>query len=185
MDKFIVSYDDILDENLCKNAILMFDQDKDHVERFDQEMCGFSALNITDLVEKAQINIWNPVHNQILMAIKTCGERYIQDLDCERYWPRNNSLEQVKIIKYQHKTQDRFERHIDVGDYNSAKRFLTYHMFLNDVEGGSVYFNDIDVEIKAKRGRLVLFPSTWTYAHSYMSPKDADKYAITTYLHYT
>ena len=58
MDRFIVTYDDILDENLCKNAILMFDQDKDHVERFDQEMCGFSALNITDLVEKAQINIW-------------------------------------------------------------------------------------------------------------------------------
>ena len=58
-------------------------------------------------------------------------------------------------------------------------------MFLNDVEGGSVYFNDIDVEIKAKRGRMVLFPSTWTYAHSYMPPKDQDKYAITTYLHYT
>ena len=71
MDRFIVTYDDILDENLCKNAILMFDQDKDHVERFDQEMCGFSALNITDLVEKAQINIWNVVGQDFLYGL--CG----------------------------------------------------------------------------------------------------------------
>ena len=185
LSKFIVTYDNVLDENLCKNAIDMFDKDPSIVARLDSDVFNFNCINVTEEVEVKNNTKWNPLHQQVVIAIKTCGESYMKDLDVERYWPRQNSLEQVKLIKYQHKTQDRFERHIDVGDYNSAKRFLTYHMFLNDVEGGSVYFNDMDVEIKAKRGRLVLFPSTWTYAHSYMAPKDVDKYAITTYLHYT
>ena len=185
LDHFIVTYDDVLDENLCKNAIDMFNKDQDSVSRFDAEMASFNCVNITEEVEIKHNTLWDPLNQQVLTSIKSCGEKYMIDKDCERYWPRQNALEQVKLLKYQHKTADRFERHIDVGDHNSARRFLTYHFFLNDVEGGSVYFDDIDYEVKAKRGRLVFFPSTWTYAHSYMPPKDQDKYAITTYLHYT
>ena len=89
------------------------------------------------------------------------------------------------MIKYQHKTEDQFKRHIDVGDHNSARRFLTYHMFLNEVEGGEIVFDDIDFTVEPKQGRVVMFPSTWTFPHSYMPPKGDDKYAISTYLHYT
>ena len=120
------------------------------------------------------------------MAIKKCGESFMKDVECERYWPRQNSLEQIKVNKYQHKTSDRFDRHIDVGDHNSARRFLTYVIYLNDVEeGGATYFNDVDLEIPAKCGRVLMFPSVWTFPHSYMPPKTEDKYAISTYLHYT
>ena len=92
----------------------------------------------------------------------------MKDLDCERYWPRQNSLEQVKMMKFQHRTADHFNRHIDVGDYASARRFVTYHMFLNDdFEDGDIHFDDIDYAIPAKRGRIVMFPATWTFAHSY------------------
>ena len=182
---YIVTYDDVLDENTCKNAIEFFNEDNDSIVRFDAEMCGFSMVNLTEQCEVKKNAKWEPVNHQVIRTIKECGERYIKDVDCERYWPRQNSLEQVKINKYQHKTADRFDRHIDVGDHNSARRFLTYHMFMNDVDGGAVYFNDIDLEIPAKCGRILMFPSTWTFPHSYMAPKDEDKYAISTYLHYT
>ena len=185
LSKFVVTYDDVLDVNVCRNAVDLFEQSVDSVIRYDSEMCSFSCINITDETEIKHNNKWDPINQQLILAIKLCGERYMKQVDCERYWPRQNSLEQVKMNKYQHKTADRFDRHIDVGDYNSARRFLTYHMYLNDVEGGATYFNDMDLEISAKCGRILMFPSTWTFPHSYMPPKGEDKYAISTYLHYT
>ena len=183
---YIVTYDDVLDENTCKNAIEYFNEDTESIVRFDAEMCGFSMVNLTEQCEVKKNAKWEPVNNQVIRTIKECGERYIKDVDCERYWPRQNSLEQVKINKYQHKTEDRFDRHIDVGDHNSARRFLTYVIYLNTIEeGGATYFNDIDVEIPAKCGRVLMFPSTWTFPHTYCAPKEQDKYAISTYLHYT
>ena len=186
LKRFIVKYDGVLDDNLCKNAIEYFNQGADSITRIDNEMCGFSCINLTEEVEVKHNNIWNPIHQQVLLAIKATGERYMKDVNCEPYWPRQNSLEQVKMIKYQHKTADRFDRHIDVGDYNSARRFLTIQMYLNDVEeGGETFFNDLDLKVPSQRGSIVLFPATWTYPHSYLAPIGEDKYALTTYLHYT
>ena len=183
---YIVSYDDALDINTCKTIIEYFNEDHDSVTRYDAEMCGFSCLNLTDEVEVKKNSKWEPINNQVIQSIKSCAEKYMKEVDCERYWPRQNSLEQVKINKYQFKTDDRFDRHIDVGDHNSARRFLTYVMYLNDVEeGGATYFNTVDVEIPAKCGRVLMFPSTWTFPHTYVAPKNVDKYAISTYLHYT
>ena len=185
LKSYIITYDDVLDENLCKNAIDLFDRDVESVIRYDNEMCGFSSINITEECEVKKTGLWDALHQHLLLSVKTVGERYMKDVDCERYWPRQNSLEQIKMNKYQHKTEDRFDRHIDVGDYASARRFLGIHMYMNDVEGGATYFNDIDLEIPGKCGRILLYPSTWTFAHTYMPPKDDDKYAVTTYLHYT
>tara|TARA_B100000427_G_scaffold178547_1_gene148594 strand:- start:191 stop:754 length:564 start_codon:yes stop_codon:yes gene_type:complete len=182
---FIITYDDVLDENLAKNAIDVFENSVASVIRYDAEMCGFSSINLTDEVELKQNTKWEVINQKLLLVIKTCGERYMKQVDCERYWPRKNALEQIKINKYQHKTADRFDRHIDVGDYNSARRFLTFCMNLNTVEGGATYFNDIDLEIPAKCGRVLMFPSTWTFPHSYLPPKGEDKYTVSTYLHYT
>jgi hypothetical protein len=186
LKRFVLCYDDVLDANYCKNAIDLFDNEIDKITRQDSDLCGFSMLNITEEVEKNQNVKFNPVHQQSLLAIKSCGEKYMKELDCERYWPRQNSLEQVKMMKFQHRTADHFNRHIDVGDYASARRFVAYHMFLNDdFEDGDIYFDDIDYAIPAKRGRVVMFPATWTFAHSYRAPKEQDKYALITYLHYT
>ena len=185
LSKFIVTYDNVLDENLCKNGIDMFDKDASIVARLDSDVFNFNCINVTEEVEIKNNVQWNPLHQQVVISIKSYGEKYMKDLDVERYWPRQNSLEQVKLIKYQHKTEDQFKRHIDVGDHNSARRFLTYHMFLNEVEGGEIVFDDIDFTVEPKQGRVVMFPSTWTYAHSYRPPVGQDKYALTTYLHYT
>ena len=48
LKKYIITYDDVLDENLCKNAIDLFDRDVESVVRYDNEMCGFSSINITE-----------------------------------------------------------------------------------------------------------------------------------------
>ena len=44
---FIISYDNAIDENLCKNAIDMFDKDPSIVARLDSEVFNFNCINVT------------------------------------------------------------------------------------------------------------------------------------------
>ena len=89
---YIVTYDDALDPNTCKTIIEYFNDDHESVTRYDAEMCGFSSINLTDLVEVKKVDKWEPVNTQIIQTIKTCAEKYMKQVNCERYWPRQNSL---------------------------------------------------------------------------------------------
>jgi hypothetical protein len=61
-------------------------------------------------------------------------------------------------------------------------RILTYIWYLNDVEdGGYTEFIDGTI-IKPEMGKLILFPSTWTYLHRGVSPLFKDKYISTGWL---
>ena len=75
--------------------------------------------------------------------------------------------------------------HIDVGNADSAKRFLAYKIFLNDVdEGGEMEFPQVGLKIKPQQGDVVVYPPGWTYPYSDNAPISNDKYELTTYLHY-
>ena len=75
--------------------------------------------------------------------------------------PMENT-ENLEILKYEE--GGHYEEHHDlipthVGE-RCGGRMLTFYVFLNDVEeGGELRFTDLDIEIKAKRGRAVIWPS--------------------------
>ena len=163
---FIRVYDDVLDENLCKHIINNFDREQEKVV-MDQDKIKFSTINMTQLAEDNNDKDWSLIQNQVVTALQACGQQYIMDLECEKYMPQKNALEQIKVVRYS-AGEGRFDEHIDVGDYASARRFLTYFIY----------------QVTAKRGRIVMFPPTWQYPHSGMVPKSEDKYILTTYLHY-
>jgi hypothetical protein len=66
--------------------------------------------------------------------------------------------------------------------YNETKvcvRILTYIWFLNDVSnGGEIEFGDKDLIITPEAGKLLIFPSTWTYSYKQNYPLSNDKYLI-------
>lgn len=58
-------------------------------------------------------------------------------------------------------------------------RVLTFLWYLNDVsEGGETEFQNL-LLITPQKGKLVLFPSTWTYPHRGKMPLSNDKYIMT------
>jgi hypothetical protein len=80
---------------------------------------------------------------------------------------------------------------VDVLDHASAKRFLVFFWYLNDVElGGETTFeynssSDPWATIKPQVGQLIMFPPLWTHGHTGHAPKSGRKYIIGGYLHYT
>jgi len=67
-------------------------------------------------------------------------------------------------------------------------RVLTYLWYLNDVDVGgetAIYPDGCDsppVLVKPSKGKLLLFPATWTYIHSGVMPVSSDKYICTGWL---
>ena len=87
--------------------------------------------------------------------------------------------------QYREDSDDAFADHVDVGDYNSARRFLVCFLYLNDVEeGGTTDFPKIHHAITPKCARILVFPPNWMYRHAGRPVTKGTKYILGSYLHY-
>ncbi len=80
---------------------------------------------------------------------------------------------------------------VETGHYNyhidrhsiletDEERIVTFIYYLQDVaNGGETCFPGQGLTVKPEAGKLVLFPSTWTYPHCAKIPISTDKYIIT------
>jgi hypothetical protein len=105
-------------------------------------------------------------------------------------WPENFGYEQLRMKRYLPNDQDEFKFHVDVQDYASARRFLVYFWYLNDVEeGGQTAFQlnrgqPVKLKVQPRTGRLLMFPPLWTHPHVAFKPVGGPKYIVGGYLHY-
>ena len=60
---------------------------------------------------------------------------------------------------------------------------ITYIFYLNDVEEGGETEIRRKCKIKSKAGKLLLFPSCWTFPHRGVMPISDNKYIITGWLY--
>tara|TARA_R100000455_G_C6262380_1_gene117670 strand:- start:894 stop:1403 length:510 start_codon:yes stop_codon:yes gene_type:complete len=110
---------------------------------------------------------------------------YIDSVGCDPWLPQNYTYEFPRVKRYKKNTDDQFDTHVDVGDHISAKRFIAFLVYLNDVtEGGETCFPGIDKFIRPKRGRMIIFPPLWMIPHKGKPTISEDKYIMSTYLHY-
>ena len=59
-------------------------------------------------------------------------------------------------------------------------RILAFIWYLNTVdEGGETEFFNGRLKIKPEKGKLLIFPATWTYLHRGKMPISGDKYILT------
>jgi hypothetical protein len=156
MKKYIKVYDDVLPEQLCKTLIDKFELSKDqHIK--------------TDLYN----------------ALKPYIAKYKEDCKITKtQWPEKYGFEQIRFKRYLPNDKDEFKSHVDVGDYASARRFLVFFLYLNSNFDGRTSFEEYDMQVYPKAGRLLMFPPTWTYLHTGHKPKLESKYIIGSYLHY-
>ena len=101
-----------------------------------------------------------------------------------KQWPEKYGFEQVRFKKYEDNDKDEFREHVDVTDYNSARRFLVFFLYLNNNDGGETTFPEYDIKIKPETGKVLMFPPLWTYKHTAEKPKNQPKYIVGSYLHY-
>ena len=181
LSSLIRIYDNSLDPKMCEHIIGIFEDNQNYWERFDNNRKpNFTQLNLTKLSEQSEDLQY--INNYISGRVAFYKDNYLGDFGKE-YFPMNYSYEEFRIKKYNNDGQDAFDVHVDVMDHQSAKRFLSFFWYLNDVEEGgeTVFWN---YKIQPKAGTLVIFPPMWMFPHCGNEPISGPKYLLSTYLHY-
>lgn len=181
LNDFIQVYENTLEPDICDFLISLFDQALDKHERYDNEgKPNFTQFNLTENREISQEV--NQVHNHIIKKIFEYRNKYYEYVD-DRVFPKEHAFEQFRIKKYNPGGEDRFDTHVDVINHETARRFLSFMWYLNDIEiGGNTAFKDLTIQ--PKKGKLVIFPPLWMYPHRGEPPLSGSKYILTAYLHY-
>jgi hypothetical protein len=180
---YIRLYDSMIDESLCEKIIKTFDEsDVTYTDR--EQRPSFSELNISQRFMKNDAK-WVAIQNKLTDVFADTAEQYMTQLDVASDFPAKYAFEEHRLKMYNNNGHDQFKDHVDVGDYNSARRFLVMFLYLNDVTaGGETNFPRLDYKVQPKCGRILVFPATWQWRHAGLPPVSDKKYIIGTYLHY-
>jgi len=180
MKKYIKVYDDVLPEQLCKTLIDKFELNEDqHIKTDLENHRHFTEININQHPD------WSNMVTGIYKFLKPYIAKYKEDCKITKtQWPEKYGFEQIRFKRYLPNDKDEFKSHVDVGDYASARRFLVFFLYLNSNFDGRTSFEEYDMQVYPKAGRLLMFPPTWTYLHTGHKPKLESKYIIGSYLHY-
>lgn len=171
-NNYIKTYDDFLSENICNQLIECVEESNERVEH--NRKPNFYQRNIGH----------DPAYRGLYHNFSELSYKYFSDLKItEDFLPIKYGFEELRIKKYD--VGDEFDRHVDVADYSSAKRWLACQVYLNeDFKGGETKFDIHDTIIKPKTGRVLVFPPLWTYPHAGLPVVEGKKYILTTYFHY-
>ena len=172
------SYNGVLPDKLCDALIQLFDEDSKHHQRVENDARpNFTQLNL------------NEYHGKIVPTLLEYAldliKLYKQDVPAAEYLPEPQFFEQFRIKKYNTGGKDRFDEHVDVTDYETAKRSLAMMFYLNSVPvGGQTLFPQHGKAFRPTAGYAIIFPPTWEYPHAGEAPISNPKYIMSTYLHY-
>ena len=171
-NNFIKTYDDFLSENICSQLRDAVDEENERVERARRP--NFYQRNIGNA----------PEYSGLYQNFTDLGMKYFSELEySEDILPARYGFEELRIKKYE--VGDSFDKHIDVSDHPSAKRWVAFQVYLNDnFEGGETQFYLPDFTVKPKTGSVLVFPPLWTFPHAGLPVTKGVKYILTTYFHY-
>lgn len=173
LSELVRVYDDALPQEVCDRIVRRFDSAASTIKR-DDSLRSFDELIIDGSPE------WVETHLVLEKAKDHFLARYCHDVPGD--YPPRHDFEAFRIKRYSRAAGGRFRPHVDSYNLASAPRFLVCFWYLNDVEaGGETVFTELDLSVRARRGRLIMFPPYWMYRHAGMPPQSSDKYIISTY----
>ena len=183
MEKWIKTYPKIFSKEECAGLIEWFeilDESKQLVHTKLEGHREFDEVNLNDFREqslKVQLDVYKRFDDIL--------EKYKQDVKVhKKALPEKSAWEEIRIKRYR-AGRGNFLDHVDVGDYISARRFLVFFVYLNNVvEGGETEFPTLDLQVSPECGTILVFPATWTFLHRGNVPISNDKYILGSYKHY-
>ncbi len=179
---WIKIYDDMLSEDFC-----------DEYTKMIHDTMGGQGLIVKPDTDHRRCDIYEGMdsHNESFgrfkVVIRKIFERYKRELD-------NNNLHHLRVLEapniicYSNDDTDgvnRFGTHCDTWNMATASRQLSLILYLNDVdEGGKTTFTDLGIEVKPKKGRVLIFPPFHMFTHTGESPISNPKYIIVAWIHF-
>jgi hypothetical protein len=190
-DPFIVEFKDTLTPELCEKIIRRYEDEKDKHAGVTSSGLNTAIKDSTDYRIRLNTNseLWKDVDVELYNILKIYLVQYIDSLnrqfypdDDYRFFKKHILSENGFQLQKYTKNTGKFVYHHDFSaDYQRYRhRVIVYLWYLNTVdEGGETEFLGGKYSVRPERGKLILFPATWTYPHMGKMPISDDKYIIT------
>ena len=180
MTNFIQTYDDVISKEFCDQLIAMFEESPEHHEEIFLE--GHRSFTQVTLQQHAA---WRPFAIELQNVFDQYISRYMEDCNVtNKMFPQQYSYEMFRMKRYLPNDIDEFSDHVDVGNLDSARRFLVFFLYVAENERGFTDFPQYNIRVVPKVGRMTMFPPLWPWLHAGVKPIDKPKYIIGSYLHY-
>jgi len=181
LNDLIQIHEEALEPNVCDFLVNLFDTQFEFQEKIENDRRpNFTQFNLTENRELSEEV--NNVQNYLIQKTLEYRDSYYEFMN-KGVFPESHAFEHYRIKRYSPEENEAFDTHVDVQDYETARRFLAFMWYLNDVEaGGQTEF--IDLTVVPKRGTLIIFPPMWMFPHRGLEPNSNSKYILSTYLHY-
>jgi Rps23 Pro-64 3,4-dihydroxylase Tpa1-like proline 4-hydroxylase len=196
-DPLIWTKNKTLSSDFCNSVIDKFEND----QRKGQGQVGYGRQVFTQIKKSIDLNIsfYKDWKNEDIIFFNSLSEGFANYMEhcnqCNQYFPNaffgsnltNTMSESTQDSGYQiQKTEPGgyYKWHNDALLENNFLRVITYIWYLNDVtDGGYTEFSN-GMKIQPEQGKMLIFPSTWTYLHQGFPPKSETKYICTGWISY-
>lgn len=191
-ENFIGIYDNAFTEKFCDDLIAHFEWCKKNNRTFgrpeaesvkkDQSVClnptsaeeiAFSHPNIQGVIGEFNDVFWNVCYKEYL-------EQYSVLADYAQHTIYTYKIQKTVPSGGYHVW------HSEHGNMQFSGRTGVYLLYLNDVdEGGETEFLYLSKRISPKKGRLLIFPPNYPWAHRGNPPLSGDKYIMTGWMEFS
>lgn len=176
LNEFIQLYENTITPDICQYLIDLFEQNPELWNDGDDSSTVFNLTSVRSLSEEV-----DKIHKDLIKNVFEFRDKYYE-LFGDDVFPEKHAFEQFKIQKYEPSQDGTYETIVDIKDYDSARRFLSFTWFLNNNQAGQIEF--LDFFIQPEAGSLLINPPFWMYPHRKHKPIEDSQYILKTYLHY-
>lgn len=194
-DEYIYVKNDSLPDHICKYLINLFENDASHLVYNGVVNAGIINNNTMvsdikktrDLVLTEDINKYD---DYLFQEVTSNINKYFEFLNMKynkKIIPLENANDTGYTLQKYTAKNGIFSYHHDSChkeiDSRIQTRILAFIWYLNTVEeGGETEFLNGRYKINPEKGKLTIFPATWTYMHQGNMPISEDKYIVTGWL---
>jgi len=185
MTEYIKEFKYSIPPNLCDDIIELY-------EKADKKYPGVTynghdknVKNTMDLMMPKDDNVWSKIETFLYKELSKKLILYFDILGKTiqiknyKYFKNQDLFSRCFLLQKYQKNVGKYIYHDDFLQNENSSRVITFLWYLNDVDTGGFTEFWNSYKIKPERGKLLLFPSTWSYPHSGLIPTSHDKYIIT------
>ena len=184
---FIMEFPDTLTDEECDECIEWFWDNEDlHTggRTYGYDEHG-DRQNVTDRNVKRTTQVHPRPEHSVSRFCEKIFQRYNEYCDVRPYPLGQPMCLTAFSIRIYYQNNGWFIEHQDQAQGPNSQRQFGIVLYLNDVEeGGQTYFGELDLGIKAERGKMIIFPANYLFRHEGQKPISCDKYAITAFMNF-
>ena len=184
-DEFVKIYHNAIPDVFCDKLIKQYEDNPQQYYHQDRKNEARNWKMSFSQIHLQEHGIWKSDVKYLMDIYNVYLKKYKEECNItDNMWPLNHAFETIRMKRYLPNDKDMFGSHVDVTDYNTARRFLVFFLYLDNNEAGQTTFERTGFSASCKKGSLLMFPPTWQYPHAGEKPIDKPKYIVWSYLHY-